>query len=266
MNKIRRPCPFCHTKELKFCLFEETQSYYCYRCREWGWIRNLPKDIKTSLTLRNSTLSPQKFTLHPNMDARRDTLNLPDGYKLIKPLSPGWKYLSQRRIHCHPLKPFVGEARNYLVFPIYKQGELVYYIKRKIYGKGIRYDAAPVNGSEFVFTPYQMGRDNQNLILCEGIFDCLKVYQQTKHPAIALLGKSAGSSKISNILGYSSKQGKIYILLDPDDLDTDVIGAAVKLRDRLKNFRKVYIIRYKGNRDPGDMDQDSLLTLTALVG
>ena len=249
MKKIkeRHPCPFCGTKELKFCMYESTQTYYCFRCRIWGRIENLPDSFKKKLNSRSITSS---------VSLKEEPLEFPDGFKLISPKSKGWKYLERRGISPYPLKPFVGEAKNYIVFPFYDKGNLVYYVQRKLYGSGLRYMNSKSEGKSFLFIPYQMGTENESLIITEGVFDCLNVYQKSLIPTIALLGKELNHAKILTILEYANNE--IIILLDSSSQDKETPRAAVEMRDALKVFHPVKIVKCKQGKDPAELTKDEI--------
>lgn len=247
MQKIRKNiCPFCGAKQ-KFCIFPETGTYFCYKCRKWG----RGEDLKNKEGIE--TLSKFTASLDPPTESREASLTLPSGFKILKRGGIGYNYLKGRDINPNPLIPFVGVAENYLYFPMYKKGQLVYYVGRKMFRAGPRYKNAP-GSPPSLFIPYEMKKVRKVLVIVEGIFDCFKVYQATGVPTMALLGKELTSFKIAQILSLSSskKLVTIIIMLDPDAYLT-----SLKYLDILRPLRQVDIIKL-AKTDPGDMKREEI--------
>jgi hypothetical protein len=251
--KIRTYCHHCNS-DLKLAFFTETQTYFCFKCRAWGRFKELPEDTQLHVTGENPTPRPRSFTYGTDLDAEVPDLNLPDGFKLITKGGMGCKYLEGRHIDPTSLVPFVGTHENYIYFPIWENGNIVYYISRKMYGTGYRYLAAETSGSHFIFAPYTMPLDNSVLVITEGVFDALANWQHVNLPTLAILGKSVNVFKIKRLLDYIKEDGTILICLDPEVKDPETIGASIELLFKLRIHRKVQVIKNPTLWDLADLD------------
>lgn len=257
MRKRRYDCCFCG-RSGRLCVFEDTQTFYCYGCQEWGHVVDLPKSYQEGNTPKLKKFTPGT-NLTPYGALVTHPVTLPADFRLLKKGDVAWRYLEKRMIDPEPLRLYAGTYKNYIIFPIYEKGVLVYYIGRKMYGYGIRYKAAEVVGDGFVFVPYGMGSSNKELILTEGIFDCLSVYQKTGQPSIAILGRVLTAGRLSRILSYSHRSGSVSIFLDPEKKDNTILSSNLDFYLQLKRHRTVTVIHAKGIKDPGDMTEEEIM-------
>lgn len=251
-KKTRHYCPFCKSQEKKFCIFHETESYHCYRCGETGKMRDI-EGLEFKF-LKNPRVN--KFESHygTSMDRKGIEIDPISSLTLLKPESIGWNYLVDRKIDPEPLIPYsVGTSKNYLYFPFYRKKKLVYYVGRKLYGSGPKYKAAEVSFAEYIFIPYGMEKENTVLLLVEGMFDSLAVYQNLSFPAVGLMGKDLSPGKLLEILRHTHKDGTIYIMLDPEANDPSTVAKSIYLYDKLKVHREVGIITLTGELDPAEL-------------
>jgi len=180
-------------------------------------------------------------------------LEFPPGILKIKPKMTAWKYLKSRRIDPVPLQPFVLQNNNYLMFPIYKGSNLVYYVQRKMYGAGPRYKNAKTPG-RYIFVPYQMAKkEYSHLIIVEGVFDAINIWQKLKIPVIAVLGATYGSWKVTSILEYIAPGCKAIVWADPNSFKEPIQFARA-----LEPFCKSVKVIYPRKKDPGEMNLGEL--------
>jgi DNA primase len=112
---------------------------------------------------------------------------------------------------------------------------------------------APVPGHQ-IFIPYGMGPVSDRLIVTEGIFDALKVYQATGVPTIALLGMTPAKYKFTRILELTNRRTRISLMFD----EKGTYLTAMEYLKMLEPMRKVEIIKIKGAKDPGDMKRNEI--------
>ena len=224
--------------------------YFCHRCGAKGSTRDLAgRDLPGGAfdAQYGSILSPEDVLNRP-------VFSLPGDFKPIERSHPAWMYLQRRGLDPIPLAPYIGTSKNYLIFPIWKDGELVYYVGRKMYGNGRRYNNASGEGHH-IFIPYEMPRVEDSLVITEGIFDCLKVYQSTKVPTVALLGITPATYKFSKVIDLTQRKTHIYLMLDGGTYST-----AMEYLKVLEPLRPTSIINITA-KDPAVMPRKNLRQL-----
>lgn len=242
--KTRGDCPFCGRKN-KFCTFPATETYFCYGCRTWGWARDLGTHRPNRPT---PSLQPKSGSSEPI------SVPLPGGFRTLNENGIAWNYLVGRGIDPAPLLPFIGWAHNYVIFPFYTKGAVLYYVGRKIWGGGPRYKNAE-GPCPYLFVPYLMGPISDTLVIVEGVFDVLKVYQSTELPVVGLMGKEITNTKLALICQMTSPSTRVIVLLDPDARVT-----AAEYVNRLHGIRHCDLVTLK-DKDPGDMSPSELQRL-----
>lgn len=136
---------------------------------------------------------------------------------------------------------------NRVIFPIFYNYELVGWQARAIYD-----EQAPkiLNNTGFVKSNYLYNYDTvkninvKNIILTEGIIDCIKANDIL--PSIAIFGKTISQKQLNFIIELGLD--KIYIGLDPD-----AKRQSENIAQKLKGFiNNVFILDIPENRDLGD--------------
>ncbi len=233
MKKIRSDCPHCGERG-KYVTYSDGHSF-CHRCRKWD---------KGLGIKRKSIVGPIPASSRPI-----DALVLPDNFRKIRPGCIGWNYLRNRGIDPLPLSSYVGVAGRYIVFPIWEGDKLIYSISRKMYGTGSRY--LNVSGRRPVcFVPYTVALPTDTLVVVEGIFDCIKICQQTNFPAISIQGKELIHYKIFDILSSCTKE---VILM----LDSETYTDSLRFKKALEPYRYVVIVDLPIG-DPGSINGKKL--------
>ena len=258
MRKIRHDCIYCG-RPGRLCIFVETQTFYCYGCHSWGKVNDLPDFLRG----RGTPLATRSFTLGtktgPYGASKSNSITLPDKFRIMEEGDIAWKYLTKRNIEPAVLYPYVGLSRNYIIFPVMEHGILVYYIGRKIYGYGNRYHNAKIDADNYIFAPYNLKHDNNVLVLTEGIFDCLSIYQKTGLSTVAILGKAINSGRLARILTYCSHGGKFILFLDPEGKDKSVLSSNINGYLQLNRHRETVVVHPRGEKDPGDMNGEEIM-------
>ena len=159
------------------------------------------KDVIPTL-IRDYTAKESKVEF-ADIVTNNSALELPKGLKFFFEKSDGIicnkakKYLRGRGIEpdtsdlgyiYEPGSPF----NNRIFVPFYEYGEIVYFIARAFDTSTLRYYNAPgMNSGDFV---YNIDKIEDELIICEGVFDALAIYPQV---ATAILGNKLTKNKSS---------------------------------------------------------------------
>lgn len=247
MSKNRRyNCPFCpgfgyRNDDKALSINWEKEVYYCFRCGALGHVSSLPPNYKAPTILHeDKKKSPERLEVKEMISLRYSTA--------------GQKYLKKRGLDFHPLQDFVFVSDKQLIFPFYgTEGDIIYYVGRKMWGSGRRYDNA-MTGIKDLFIPYEVVTPcREVLVITEGIFDALSVYQWTGLPSIALLGMNVNENKILRILEYTYSETIVVILLDAGEDET-----SQAYYDELKSLRRRTIIHKLKNGDPNSIGKKEL--------
>jgi len=257
MGKYRRyNCPFCpafgNKNDDKALSINWTKGFYrCFRCGTSGHVSSLPANFKAPLILKEKKGTNKKDISF----MKKDMISL--RYSTV-----GQKYLAKRGLDFLPLENFVFVSNKKLTFPFYgEEGNILYYVGRKMWGSGRRYDNA-ISSIKNLFIPYgAITPCKKTLVVTEGIFDALSVYQWTGLTSIALLGKNIGNNKILRILEYSYPETSIVILLDAGEKET-----SQAYYDEIRSLRKNTVIHKLKDGDPNSIGKDELRKVLSNYG
>lgn len=154
-----------------------------------------------------------------------------------------------------------------LVFPITDiNDDIVCFQGRYLYSKvSPKYMTRP-EGTTLPLFPAAPKLIDNSIIIVEGLFDMLNLYDKGLTNAVATFGTSVTSKSDRMNLGVKSKfspykmQGvnKIYIMFDGDESGT---RGAKRLFEALKDTFIVEILELPEGDDPGGMSEEDILTL-----
>jgi hypothetical protein len=271
---------FVGKKDTKFHLYvntvirnikdpEKVGAWNCFRCDYKGWgldrlgLKNIPiikpniqnttinlkKPIKdnilTQLTLKvnkikkNIAQSPQelKLPVYFSTDFGKDLCGR-IAYKYLLFRGVTEKQLVEYNIgYCN-----AGPYSGYIIFPVYSQNKLIYFVARNIYSKV--YKNAPVSNKSVLFN-YTC---QKQIVLCEGILDSLAF---GKH-GVALLGKTMKDGQF-NLLSENPPD-RVFICLD-----SDARKNSVQIAKRLDSIVKDVRIVSLPSKDPNSASKQELL-------
>lgn len=151
----------------------------------------------------------------------------------------------------------VEKLQDRIIFPITDISDktLVYVARHTLSDAQPRYVNYPQGVTMPVF-PAKVHGSHKSLVLVEGIFDMLNMYDRGVHNVSCTFGTSTLKNNIGRKLLAFKVQGitKIFILFDGDTAGRE---AAKELKPLLEaeNFL-VEIINLPDDMDPGDMDQE----------
>jgi len=216
--------------------------FYCFRCGTSGRVDSLPPNFKQPLILKEDKQLPESLDFGKMISLGDSEI--------------GKSYFRIRGLRSEPLENFVFVSGKKLVFPFYdSEGNIVYYVARKMWGSGRRYDnkAAAIKD---IYIPLGIILPcRRTFIITEGIFDALSVWQWLKIPCIALLGMNINAFKIRRILECTCNKTHIIILLDSGEYKT-----AQEYFIELKPLRKNTTICKLEEGDPNETGKEKLWT------
>lgn len=111
--------------------------------------------------------------------------------------------------------PGKGSMANRIVIPIKnREGQLVAYAGRSLNGDEPRYKLPPGFQKHLVlFNLDQVGDQTDCIVIVEGFFACMKVFQAGYRNVVAMMGRMLTAEQVKLLMGFE----KIVILADPDE-------------------------------------------------
>lgn len=241
-------CPYCcdmdgveHDGKYNCCVNYREGYFHCWKCGTAGKISRLLRDYgNKSLVIEyykeiKSVRDSQEYQLYQENSLVRNELtevenivNLPDNFRRIssadKESYPAYKYLNSRGLDYDIINEFeIGyvpwsddyKMRSRIVIPSYDQyRNLNYYVTRDYTGKQkLKYINPDIDKKTIIFNEQKVCY-NDNIILCEGVFDSFVLPN-----SIPLLGKSLNEDFAVYQALIEKARSKIYVLLDDDAID-----------------------------------------------
>jgi len=179
-----------------------------------------------------------------------------------------------RGISARTLKKFgafytnqVEKLQDRIIFPVWDITEKtkVFVARHTLSNGNPRYINYPSKVQIPVFPPH-MPYDSTSLVLVEGIFDLLNLYDKGLHPVVCTFGTNTlqNDTKLK-LLPYKA-QGitKIYILFDGDEAGET---AAQALKPLIQDCDFIVeIIKLPDGIDPGELDQENVNSIKNYIG
>lgn len=235
-------CPFCG-KESHFYVNKITQKFQCKKCWEQGEITKLLRFLGKTYLLEGATIQEdQELTSirsiisekHEDKVQLQDlpTVKMPIGWKVCKQSIP---YLINRHVDGKTCARYnIGitnlspRFKNYILIPIYDNGEIKGYIGRyaakKVPEDKLRYNNSL--GTEFaqlLFGYDEIVKDEtETVILVEGVFDKISVdshlglWEDNKIKCVCTFGKKISEYQIEKL--KRKNVAKVILLFDYDAL------------------------------------------------
>jgi len=178
-------------------------------------------------------------------------------------------YLAGRGLQCETIETFGvgyckrGVMRGRIAIPIHNaEGELVAYCGRAVDDTEPPYKLPEGFAKSEVLFNLHRCRDAASLkpgiIVVEGCFDCMMVWQNGFKNAVAILGTELSESQECVLVDAVGSQGKVTLLLDGDAAGRT---AAEAITERL--VRQCYVRRVDlpDGKDPAELDKAMLAEL-----
>lgn len=237
-DEIRINCPHCEDTKFHCYINRDKWVFNCFKCGASGKLASIytpnllqwdsrifykSKQVQFApmVSLSDPILAPRKLRPH----------TLPISEEIL-PNRKGnaWIYLHSRGITDEQLEKYKvrtshelhGPYKNSIIFPIYQENKLVYFVCRKYTGDMPKYINAPWPKGDTLFIAYPP--QTKRVVIVEGIFDALAV-ENVGCIGIALLGKKPTSGQLIRLRSFA-KNVIIY-------LDHDAFSHAINLKLQL---------------------------------
>lgn len=238
-----------------------TGIYNCFAC---GFKGNIFKHF--GILTNNTSVRVAKLKEKLRM-LQIDTTGvpMPDG---AIPMSADFRGISKRTLRKFGAfyTDAVTELQDRIVFPITDiSGKTVVYVARHTLSAGNpRYINYP-RGVKIPVFPSVLEQPHTSIVLVEGIFDFLNVYDKGLDNAICCFGTNTLTADTKAKLQPFKAQGvtKVFIMFDGDDAGRD---AAYKLKPMIEEMElTVEIIKLEDGADPGELTQEYVDSLKEYV-
>jgi DNA primase len=238
-----------------------TGIYNCFACGFKGNIFKYFGILTNNTSLRVAKLKEKLRMLAIDTDG----IPMPDG---AVPFSTEFRGISKKT-----LKQFgafytdsVTELQDRIVFPITDiSGKTVVYVARHSLSSGNpRYINYP-RGVKIPVFPSILESATKSIVLVEGIFDFLNVYDKGLHNAVCTFGTNTLMSDTKAKLQPFKAQGvtKVFIMFDGDEAGRE---AAYKLKPQLEEMEFVVeVIKLEDGSDPGELSLEYVTSLREYI-
>ena len=180
---------------------------------------------------------------------------------------------SHRGISVETLKYFgaffttqVDKMEDRIIFPIKSiTGKTEVYVGRHLLSNGNpRYLNYP-GGVQIPLFPASVSRGSRSMVLVEGLFDMLNLYDKGLHNAVACFGTNTLQKDMKQKLMPYRAQGvtKVFIMFDGDEAGRKASSSLKPLIEE-EGF-EVEIISLDDGDDPGVLDQESVSSIVEYV-
>ena len=192
-----------------------------------------------------------------------ELINKPLNFQL-KGLNSGHPYLKERKLSAETMATFGigffagrGSMAGKVVIPIHDEaGQLLAYAGRTIDNSEPKYKLPPgFHKSQVVYNLHRVNADVEEVIVVEGFFGCMAVWQSLNPFVVALMGSSM-SARQEELLTARFK--RVTIMLDGDEAGQK---AAEEIAGRLVHKMFVRIIELPESKQPDKLSPEELRKL-----
>lgn len=184
----------------------------------------------------------------------KEKLAFSDEYKKLKIDNNNsfYQYLKARRFNDEMIEKsniFFSQLEKRVIFPVYENGELVFYAKRAIDNHPLRWINSQSHGVDPIWNLENVG---ETIYLFEGIFDAARMWPN----GVSIFGKNLSDGQINKII--KKKFHKIVVILDNDSYGRE---SQEKIAERLaERHRNVWINLWREDdkKDLSEMDNIDL--------
>ena len=242
LNYMR--CPVCGDERFKVYADPNTGKWYCFAHQGGGQVETPLAQETWAATVLDQLTKPRYTDVAIEWPERE----LPRWEPLTK---KALKYLELRGISeglARRLGIVEMEDRLRVVLPyVGPTGRLIYWSARSYSSleEGPKYLAASGKHPLFVLPDWQ---PKDEVVVVEGAFDAIAVHQHTGLPVAALGGKSLPMYLQPELLALCRERLTLV-------LDSDALGAALKIKERLALRRQVRLVLLPDGEDPASMGE-----------
>lgn len=262
---------FTNDSEKKMAIWKNSGRFRCYKTGYDGnfitlvmKVKNLNLQEAKYYILKNYLNNDLKLLLtnKENYFKRNDLedfniISFPDYFEKINEKHKEYiEYLNKREIDWRELNLFINPKEKRIVFPIYRNNNLVYYTQRAIDNNKLRWKDASVGNKEGLF--FQKEK-TEIVYLCEGIFDSLKI-----RGGIALLGSHVSEKTVKEILNQNPYKIVIVMDNDPQGFKSQIL---LFIALRKLNFKNIYFFDWSkfNEKDLGEIPKYKLENIESLI-
>lgn len=144
---------------------------------------------------------------------------------------------------------FFSKKEKRVIFPVYENGELIFYAKRAIDSHPLRWINSESNGVDPIWNIENVG---ETIYIFEGIFDAIRMWPN----GVSIFGKNLSNGQLNKII--NKKFHKIVVVLDNDSYgreSQEII--AEKLAEKHKNVW-INLWNEKDKKDLSEMNNINL--------
>jgi twinkle protein len=220
-------CPFCGDTEKKFAVNLDEGTFKCLHSNRCG-VSGSFWQLQEMLGIKNPVRNDKDKFVYAKIKYERPKTH-------SEPLSsPATEYLKSRGFWDAIIKQFqIGQTKDEIMFPYFKNGELVNIKYRSLKEKKFR--------TEKNAEPSLFGRDfckGDYVIICEGEFDAM-AFSQMGEPAVSIPYGAKDTKWIEAEWDFLQGFQKIYLCFDNDAAGQENIFEVVK---RLGKWRCYNVI------------------------
>jgi len=246
-------------------------AFHCFSCKAKGNVLDFVA-AKEKCSVRDAAVKLQEWfgtnsttvlaERKPSTEEKRgegtEPGNKPLGFEL-KGVDLAHPYLAERGITKETAETFGvglfsgrGSLSGRVVIPIHNElGELVAYAGRSIDGSEPRYKLpAGFHKSHVLFNLHRA--TGAEVIVVEGFFDCMKVWQSGRSSVVALMGSSLSDRQERLLVGRFQR---VALLLDGDDAGRTAVQ---EIAARLIPQVYVKIVEPPEGKQPDQLDEEQL--------
>lgn len=259
---VVKVCPFCHDTKgqrdnfFKLNIFLDSGGYKCFRCCQSGSWFDLRRNLKPS----SLSVTPPTTHTTPVSSPPDPSLHSHHRHALRSELSNVKTYLNSKRgITDDVLDAFGVGATTVrakihdswteypsIAFPMYNDdGQLVRHKLRAIENKSVM-RLAPTGGTWGLFGLNNVPPDANEVVLTEGEFDAMAVYQSTGRPAVSV--PNGANSLPVDVLQMLERFETIYLWMDADAAGS----RAVEQFARKIGIQRCRVVASKGCKDANE--------------
>lgn len=267
-------CPYCKSSKHKFSINLDKNVYKCWVCdargrdlyrviRRFGSFTDLESWKAVSGTRVNLSEFDLLFSEEEYESEKSQIIEMPSDFRTLtsKRIDDEGKkalqYLYSRSVTSHDILKWKmgycarGEYRKRIIIPSFdEQGNMNYFVARSYSGDYMRYKNPPASRN-IIFNELYLDFDME-ITLVEGVFDAIKAEN-----AVPILGSTIReeSKLFRKIVKYDTP---VLLALDPDARRK---SNAIKAK-LLKYGIEVREVKYRDNKDIGDMSKDEVKNLS----
>jgi len=246
--------------------------FHCWKCGYKGIIRKLLRDYGYKWIVENEDeyVSASDLIKKDHYEVRKERSQfqgLPEEYEYLGDESE-LSYVGQKAQKYALTRMTLDDIRNYrvgycgfgnykwrIVVPIHESGKAVYFVSRAFFKdvkppyKNPEKEECGVGKEEVVFN-LDSARERGRAVICEGVFDAIRVGGE----GVAIFGTSLSATQGLKILDAVKK---VCVMLDQDAIDKSIqIARNLKFLNRASHAEVSMVVLPKG--DPNDWPSSEL--------